>query len=66
MRSCLLQLLDFVDTSESNLNHLKRMKGMRLRIGRYLGIADDGSFIIPWDIDLKRARQEEESPGEEV
>lgn len=52
MRSCLLQLLDYIDASQSHLHSFLRMKGLKIRVGRYLGIADDGSFIIPWDIDL--------------
>lgn len=31
---------------------LKSLSGMKVRIGKYLGLSDDGCVIIPWDVRL--------------
>jgi Domain of unknown function (DUF4461) len=31
---------------------LRSLSGMRVKIGRYLGVSDDGCCIIPWDWEL--------------
>jgi hypothetical protein len=39
-------------TSSSKKGKLRGLSGMRVKIGRYLGLADDGSCILPWDWEL--------------
>ena len=29
---------------------LSGLRGLRVRVGRYLGVADDGACILPWDL----------------
>jgi Domain of unknown function (DUF4461) len=36
----------------SSVGKLRSLSGMRVKIGRYLGVSDDGCCIIPWDWEL--------------
>ena len=51
MHHCLDNMVTHLDTHRAK-SKLKYLRGMRLRIGRYLGLADDGQVIIPHDITL--------------
>jgi hypothetical protein len=46
-------------------NSLKQVLEFDIKIGRYLGIADDGAFIIPWDIDLRSHRENDMDTDDE-
>mmetsp|Transcript_20188 Transcript_20188/g.28944 ORF Transcript_20188/g.28944 Transcript_20188/m.28944 type:complete len:471 (+) Transcript_20188:3036-4448(+) len=49
-----LQTLDeYISSRNGRLGVLKHLSGMKLVVGYYLGIADDGSCIVPWDMQLQ-------------
>ena len=52
MESCLNRMVEYTTTRQNNYKKLSNLSGMRVKIGRYLGLSSDGSCIIPWDWEL--------------
>ena len=52
MKVCLTAMKEYMDRRKGSCGSLKELNGMNLVIGHYLGIADDGSCILPWDLEL--------------
>eukprot|EP01036_Dinobryon_divergens_P026070 gene26070-34675_t len=52
METCLQSLSTYMARRNGSRGSLKELRGMNLVVGHYLGIADDGSCILPWDLQL--------------
>ena len=52
MEHCLRRVHKYMNQNPNHLLRLKHMAGLKLRVGKYLGVADDGAFIVPWDLPL--------------
>ena len=52
LETCLVNIKEYI-IAHSNNGKLRNLSGMKLKIGKYLGLADDGSCIIPVDWRLK-------------
>lgn len=52
METCLRSLSTYMARRNGSRGSLKELRGMNLVVGHYLGIADDGSCILPWDLQL--------------
>jgi hypothetical protein len=52
METCLQSLRAYMTRRNGSRGSLKELRGMNLVVGHYLGIADDGSCILPWDLQL--------------
>jgi len=49
--SCLTRMCEYADTRR-NRGQLRLLRGFRVKVGRYFGLADDGSVLLPWDWQL--------------
>ena len=47
-----LQQLDAYGSHPDYLNALLQLQGLRVVVGHYLGVADDGACILPWEFAL--------------
>ena len=52
MKTCLQSLHAYIARRNGSRGSLKELRGLNLVVGHYLGIADDGSCILPWDLQL--------------
>lgn len=39
-------------SKKMNVGVLKNLSGLAITVGNYMGLSDDGSVIIPWDLPL--------------
>ena len=59
MESCLLRLNEYEESNNNKENSpktigkLRSLNGMRVVVGRYLGLDDRGRCIVPWDWTLR-------------
>ena len=51
----------FSSLSPGAVGLLGSLVGLRLRVGKYLGLADDGTPILPWSLELPKDRQSDQS-----
>ena len=64
MEGCLVRLNEYEDNSKNNgigvksVGKLRSLSGMRVIVGRYLGLDDKGQSIIPWDWTLEEIKIE--------
>lgn len=49
MESCLSRLLEFRRHNSGNWGAFRHLTGVRVLVGQYLGLADDGAFVLPWN-----------------
>ena len=68
MEGCLLRLNEYEDNTKKNgiglksVGKLRSLSGMRVIIGRYLGLDDKGRCILPWDWTLEEIKIESQWP----
>jgi hypothetical protein len=51
MSSCLSKAIDHVKIHPSG-GKLRNLHDLKLKVGRYMGISNDGCCIIAWDWDI--------------
>ena len=57
--TCLQRLEVYEQESHSGAT-LRQLRGFRVLVGHYLGMADDGACIIPWEFALPQETEEDE------
>ena len=68
MEGCLIRLNEYEDSAKKNgiglksVGKLRSLSGMRVIIGRYLGLDDKGRCILPWDWTLEEIKIESQWP----
>lgn len=49
---CLRTISYYANNDRETKHALKQLSGVRVIVGHYLGMTDDGSCVLPWDLEL--------------
>jgi hypothetical protein len=54
MVDCLSRMMQHIETSHNRQGgKLRALIGVRVVVGKYMGLNDEGACIVPWDWDMQ-------------